>query len=242
MTSRPVAVVTGGSRGIGRAFVREAARRGFFVVVGFASNAGQARDAVEEARAEGSDAVVFGGDLTDRTVIEELAGVARASGPVHLVVNNAGLTHSVPLAALDPSTWQAGVDLNLGAPLWLTLDLLPDLRANRGSVLNIASTGGIIGSTHSVVYGATKAGLLGLTKTLARMLAPDVRVNAICPGPIATDLLDGIAEATMAEILAGTPIGRLGTPDEIAVAGMDIAGWTYCTGQTIVVDGGRVMS
>jgi 3-oxoacyl-[acyl-carrier protein] reductase len=241
VTSRPVAVVTGGSRGIGRAFVREAARRGHFVVVGYSSNQAEADAAVEEVRAAGSNGVAIGGDLSDIHAVEGLAAAAREAGPVNLLVNNAGLTLSGPLEGLDVTTWDYGIALNLTAPMWLAVCLVPELRANGGSILNVASTGGVIGSTHSLIYGASKAGLIGLTKTMARMLAPEVRVNAICPGPIATGLLDNIEQDTMAAILAGTPLGRLGTPEEIAVAGMDICQWTYCTGQTIVVDGGRVM-
>jgi 3-oxoacyl-[acyl-carrier protein] reductase len=158
-----------------------------------------------------------------------------------VVVNNAGLTLSRPLAEVQLDDWERGLAVNLTAPMWLTLKLVEPLRASGGAVLNVASTGGVIGSMHSLVYGASKAGLIGLSKTLARMLAPDVRVNAICPGPIATDLLDGIEDDTMAAIVGSTPLGRLGTPAEIAKAGMDICEWEYCTGQTIVVDGGRVM-
>jgi 3-oxoacyl-[acyl-carrier protein] reductase len=241
MSAAPVAVVTGGSRGIGRAFVQEAAARGYFVVVSYASNHVEAEAAVKEAQAAGTDAVAVAGDLADPAAVERVADVAMGAGPVAVVVNNAGLTLSRPLAEVQLDDWERGLAVNLTAPMWLTLKLVEPLRASGGAVLNVASTGGVIGSMHSLVYGASKAGLIGLSKTLARMLAPDVRVNAICPGPIATDLLDGIEDDTMAAIVGSTPLGRLGTPAEIAKAGMDICEWEYCTGQTIVVDGGRVM-
>lgn len=236
--ARGVAVVTGGSRGIGRAIAVEAAARGYDVVIA-------CRKAAEATRAEvvglGRRGHVVVGDLAELAAVEDLAETARRFGPVHLLVNNAGVTNSGSLDDLDIGRWNETIALNLTAPAWLSRCLAPDLRDNSGSIVNIASTGGVIGSVHSLPYGSSKAGLIGLGKTLARMLAPHVRVNTVCPGPIDTDLLDGITEAQMAEIVGATPLARLGRVGEIGRAVLDISEWTYCTGQTIVVDGGRVM-
>lgn len=236
-----VAVVTGGSRGIGRAFVVEAAQRGYAVVFSYHSRHEDAEQTLSAASAHGPSIKAVQGDLTEQATRERLIGAARDCGDISLLINNAGLTLSGPLESLDLSTWNYGLALNLTAPMALSQALATDLTTHRGAVVNVSSTGGLIGSVHSLVYGASKAGLIGLTKTLARMLAPHVRVNSLCPGPIDTELLAGVTDAQMAEILDGTPLKRLGQPEEIARAGMDLSEWKYCTGQTIVVDGGRVM-
>ena len=238
----PVAVITGGSRGIGRAFVLEAAARGYTVVFSYLSRRDDAEETLRLARSRDASVTAVQGDLSDPRAWADLVAAAREHGEVSLLVNNAGVTLSGPLHEVSLETWNRGLALNLTAPMWLSKELSTDIGAHNGAILNVASTGGVIGSVHSVIYGASKAGLIGLTKTLARMLAPHVRVNSLCPGPIATELLSGVTDEQLAGILAGTPMARLGTPEETASAGMDVCGWSYCTGQTIVVDGGRVMA
>jgi 3-oxoacyl-[acyl-carrier protein] reductase len=237
----PVAVVTGASRGIGRAVAIEAADRGFDVLVCCGTATDAAHVVADQVRERGRRSEVFSGDLAEPPVLPALCEAARRLGPVALLVNNAGATHSGPLDELDLATWERALALNLTAPVWLAKLLAPDLAANEGVVVNIGSTGGIVGSVHSLPYAATKAGLMGATKTLARMLAPAVRVNLVAPGITDTDLLDGITDAQRAEIIDGQPLRRLGDPEEIARVVLDVAGWTYATGQTVVADGGRVM-
>lgn len=236
-----VAVVTGGSRGIGAAICREAAARGYDVVIGFRTGKAEADAVASDIAAHGRASVAVEGDLADPSAVDDLAAAARRLGPVALLVNNAGITSSCSLDEVTRDDWNRAVAVNLTAPAWLAKALAGDLRRTRGAVVNVASVGGIVGSLHSLAYGATKAGLLGVTKTLARMLVPDVRVNAVCPGPIATDLLDGITDEQLATILVETPMNRLGTPEEVARVALDVSSWLFCTGQTIVVDGGRVM-
>lgn len=238
---RGVALVTGASRGIGRSIALEAAARGYDVVVAYGSRSADAEQVTSAIVSQGRRAVAVGGDLRATDDVEHLAQAALDFGPVSLLVNNAGVTLSCPLDELKISDWQDAIALNLTAPAWLAKLLAPALRAQQGAIVNVASSGGLIGSTHSLAYGSSKAGMLGLTKTLARMLAPDVTVNALCPGMAATELLDGITPEQFSDILAGTPSGRIATPEEIAQAVLDIAAWRYCTGQSIVIDGGRVM-
>lgn len=238
---RGVALVTGASRGIGRSIALEAAARGYDVVVAYGSRSADAAQVTSAIVSQGRRAVAVGGDLRATDDVEYLAQAALDFGPVSLLVNNAGVTLSCPLDELKISDWQDAIALNLTAPAWLAKLLAPALRARQGAIVNVASSGGLIGSTHSLAYGSSKAGMLGLTKTLARMLAPDVTVNALCPGMAATELLDGISPAQFSDILAGTPSGRIATPEEIAQAVLDVAAWRYCTGQSIVIDGGRVM-
>ena len=236
-----VALVTGASRGIGRAVALEAARRGYDVLVACGREQQRAEDVTAAIRDLGRRARVCTADLTTQGGIDATAAEARDLGPVTLLVNNAGVTNSGPLEDLNVSRWEQTLALNLSAPVWLTIRLAADLAAHGGSVVNVGSTGGIVGSVHSLPYAASKAGLIGATKTLARMLAPEVRVNLVAPGITDTDLLEGITDEQRHGIVHEQPLPRLGSADEIARAVLDVSSWTYATGQTIVVDGGRVM-
>lgn len=236
-----VALVTGASRGIGRAVALEAARRGYDVLVACGQDHRRADEVAAAVCGLGQRAGVCTADLTNRAGIDATIAAVRDLGPVGLLINNAGVTNSGPLQDLDAERWERTLALNLSAPVWLTVGLAADLAACHGSVVNVGSTGGILGSVHSLPYAASKAGLIGATKTLARMLAPDVRVNLVAPGITDTDLLDGITDAQRRGIVSEQVLPRLGSADEIARAILDVSGWTYATGQTVVVDGGRIM-
>lgn len=237
----PVAVVTGGARGIGRAICLEAARRGYDVVLGYCSAHGAAQEVVAGIEELGRAGLAVACDLADPAVAAALATAARLRGPVGLLVNNAGVTNSSTFDDMTREDWDGAVAVNLSAPAWLAKELTGDLMRTQGAIVNVSSHAALLGSMHSVPYGATKAGVLGLTKTLAGMLAPRVRVNAVCPGPVATDMLGALSADQEARVVANTPLGRVGAPAEIADVVMDVASWSYCTGQAIVVDGGRAM-
>jgi 3-oxoacyl-[acyl-carrier protein] reductase len=237
----PVAVITGGSRGIGRATCLEAARRGYDVVLGYSTSATKASAVVAEVRDLGPQALAVQGDLRTLADLGDLAAAATDLGPVALLVNNAGVTNSSAFEDMTREGWDGAVAINLTAPAWLSKELASELTRNRGAIVNVSSQAALLGSMHSVPYGATKAGVLGLTKTLAGMLAPHVRVNAVCPGPVATEMLDTLTPELEEEVLAATPAHRIADPWEIARVVLDVASWTYCTGQTVVVDGGRAM-
>jgi 3-oxoacyl-[acyl-carrier protein] reductase len=236
-----VALITGGSRGIGRAFVLEAARRGYTPVFGYRSRAADAAETVEAARGLGCDARAVASDLADLDAVDLLAAAARDAGAVVLLVNNAGLGEDVRLTQMTREVWERYLAVNLTAPCFLVRALSGDLAASRGAVLNVSSDGGVTGSLHGAPYGATKAGLIGLTRTLARELAPDVRVNAIAPGPVSTEMWDGMPEAQKRLVYDTTPLRRVATPQEIARAGLDLCEWPNVTGEVLVIDGGRVM-
>jgi 3-oxoacyl-[acyl-carrier protein] reductase len=237
-----VALVTGGSRGIGGAFVLEAVRRGFKVVFTYRSRKADADRTVAEAGKLGGEAIALQADLTNFDAIAEVAAAARAAGPVALLVNNAGLGEEFTLQTMQRDDWDRVVMVNLTAPTFLTKALRDDLVANRGSIVNVSSDGGVAGSLHGAPYGATKAGIIGLTKTIARELAPHVRVNAIAPGPVATEMWYAIDPETQKQVTEREVLlKRVAQPEDIARAGLDLASWPDATGIVVVLDGGRIM-
>ena len=161
---------------------------------------------------------------------------------MHLLVNNAGTMAHGLLGELTTEGWRRSFDVHVTAPMVLARGFAESLRATRGAILNVSSTGGVVGSVHGAAYGASKAAVLGLSKSLARELAPDVRVNTLAPGPVGTDMYADLPEDERRAVEDETPLGRVAEPREIAVAGLDLCHWTYATGQTLVVDGGRVMT
>ena len=240
--ARRVAVITGGSRGIGAAFVLEAARRGYRVVFSYRSRKDDADRVVAEASALGGDAVAVQADLIDFDAVGRVAAAARSVGPVALLVNNAGLGEEFSLETMGRNDWERIVAVNLTAPTFLIKELRSDLVAERGSILNVSSDGGVAGSLHGAPYGATKAGLIGLTKTMARELAPHVRCNAIAPGPVATEMWFSMDPKVQQQVVEREVLlQRVAQPADIARAGLDVASWPDATGIVVVLDGGRIM-
>ncbi len=241
MTS-PLAVVTGGSRGIGRAFVLEAVRRRYRVVFSFRSRDADAAETVELAAALGGEAVSVKADLERFEDVDAVIDAVRKQGQVSLLVNNAGIGEEFTLEQLTREAWERSVAINLTAPTFLAKAFKSDLIAQRGAILNVSSDGGVAGSLHGAPYGATKAGIIGLTKTLARELAPHVRVNAIAPGPVATEMWFAIDPAVQEQVMEREmPLKRIAQPEDIARAGLDIASWPDASGIVVLLDGGRIM-
>jgi 3-oxoacyl-[acyl-carrier protein] reductase len=240
--ARPLAVVTGGSRGIGRAFVVEASRRGYDVVFSYRSRQADADETVRLAAAVGGNAHSVKADLEDFDGVRAVAAAARKQGRVSLLINNAGIGEEFTLEELTREAWERSVAINLTAPTFLAKELKQDLVASRGAILNVSSDGGVAGSLHGAPYGATKAGLIGLTKTLARELAPHVRCNAIAPGPVATEMWFAIDPAVQEQVMEREmPLKRIAQPEDIARAGLDISSWPDASGIVVLLDGGRIM-
>jgi len=237
-----VALVTGGSRGIGRAFVLEAVRRGYRVVFSYRSRREEAENTAAAAGRLGGEAIPVQADLEDFDAVATLAVAARGAGAVALLVNNAGLGEEYRLEQLTRRDWERSIAVNLTAPTFLIKELRDQLVARRGSIMNVSSDGGVAGSLHGAPYGATKAGLVGLTKTVARELAPHVRCNAIAPGPVATEMWFAVDPETQKQVTEREVLlKRIATPEDIASAGLDIASWPDATGIVVVLDGGRIM-
>ena len=239
---RPLAVITGGSRGIGRAFVIEAARRGFDVVFSYRSREADAAKTCELAQDLDGEAISVRADLERFEELQKVVDAAHARGQVSLLVNNAGIGEEFTLEQLTREGWERSIAINLTAPTFLAKELKADLVSRRGAILNVSSDGGVAGSLHGAPYGATKAGLIGLTKTLARELAPHVRCNAIAPGPVATDMWFAIDPAVQEQVMEREmPLKRIAQPEDIARAGLDISSWPDASGIVVLLDGGRIM-
>jgi 3-oxoacyl-[acyl-carrier protein] reductase len=244
-TQRKVALVTGSATGVGRACAVRFAKLGFAVAVNYSKSEADARETVKLVEAEGVPALLCKANVADEPQVWEMvAQVAEALGRIDVLVNNAATTHFVPHTDLDALTnqvWQDIFSVNLMGAFYCTRAAMPLLKAAKGAIVNVSSVAGLSGQGSSIPYAASKAALNCMTQSLARAFGPDVRVNAVAPGPILTRWLAG-REAQVAKYLEQAPLGRAADPDDIADAVVYLAtGTTLTTGQVLVVDGGRTM-
>ncbi|MCI0701122.1 MAG: SDR family oxidoreductase [Planctomycetia bacterium] len=243
--SRKVALVTGSATGVGRACAVRFAKLGFAVVVNYSKSETEALETLQLVQACGVPALLFKANVADAAQVNKMIACAEAAyGRLDVLVNNAAMTHFIPhtdLDALTDDVWKEILGVNLLGAFYCVRAAMPLLRASKGSVVNVSSVAGLTGQGSSIPYCASKAALNCLTQSLARAFGPDVRVNAVAPGPILTRWLSG-RETQIAKFLEQAPLGRAATPDDIADAVIYLAtATTLTTGQVLVVDGGRTM-
>ena len=244
--SGKTALVTGGSRGIGRAICLELARRGAAVAVNFNRSAAAADAVVGEIEAMGGSAKAMKADVSDADEVAALFKSFRAEfGTIDILVNNAGMTRDNVIMLLKPDDFDAVINTNLRSA-WLCCKAASRvmMRKRSGVIINISSVVGIAGNGGQSNYAASKAGIIGITKSLAKELAVrGIRVNAVAPGFVDTDMTAELGDDIRAQAIAAIPLGRMGAPEDIASAAAFLASdaAAYITGQTLVVDGGMVM-
>jgi 3-oxoacyl-[acyl-carrier protein] reductase len=242
-----VALVTGASRGLGRAIALAYAAQGADVAVNYRGNKEAARETADAIGAAGRRAELIQGDTSaGREACEAIVKAALdAFGKVDILVNNAGITRDNLLMRMDAEEWDAVLSTNLSGPFWMTRAIArPMVKARAGRIINMSSAAGRMGNAGQANYAAAKAGLIGLTKTTARELASrGITCNAIAPGLIETDLTADLPEAATEAIRTLTPMGYVGSVDDVAAAAVYFASdeARYVTGQVIGVDGGMVM-
>ena len=240
----PAALVTGSSRGIGRAIALRFADDGYDVAVNYHTSDAAAEAVAEEVRDRDQEAVVAGADVSDADAAARLvATAADALGGLDHVVNNAGIDQHVYTAELDPDDFDRVMDVNVNSAFNVTKAALPRLRESEDdpSVTNISSILAHTGAPIECHYAASKGALLSLTRSHAEDFAPDVRANAIAPGHVETDMTDDRTAAEKREELAEIPVDRYGQPEDIADAAAYLRDATFVTGETLNVNGGELM-
>ncbi len=244
--SGKIAVVTGGSRGIGRAICLELAACGATVAVNYHQSAAAAAEVVSEIEKNGAAAQAVQADVRDSEQVGAMfKGIIAAHGTIDILVNNAGMTRDNVIMLMKPDDFDAVIDTNLRSA-WLCCKAAARvmMRKRRGAIINITSVVGLAGNGGQTNYAASKAGIIGLTKSLAKEVAVrGIRVNAVAPGFVETDMTADLSDEIKSQAIEAIPLGRMGTPQHIAKAVVFLASQdaAYITGQVLVVDGGMVM-
>jgi 3-oxoacyl-[acyl-carrier protein] reductase len=241
-----VAVVTGGSRGIGRAIALEFAARGAAVVVNYHKSPDAAGEVMKQIVDAGGKAAAFQADVSDFKQAESLIKFAiETFGDLHILVNNAGITKDTLIMMMSEADWDVVIDTNLKSTFNCSKAAVKHMMRKRyGRIINIASVAGQMGNPGQANYSASKGGQIAFTKSLGRELATrNITANAIAPGFVDTEILDAMSQETLEVMLKMVPLGRKGKPEEIAYAAAFLASdqAAYITGQVLGVDGGMAM-
>lgn len=238
-----VALVTGASRGIGRACALRLAKDGMTVIVNYSSSEAQAQEVVDQIKAEGGEAMALKADVSDNDQVKEMVKtIVKTYGQIDVLVNNAGVVKDEYLLMLNPDNLDKCFDLNVkGYFFCAQQSVLKMFRKKSGVIINMSSVSSVMALAGQTVYSATKGAVNSLTQTMAKELAPyGIRVNAVAPGFVQTDMLDQLPEEKKEEYIGAVPMGRFAQVEEIAslVSFLSSDESSYLTGQVIVLDGG----
>ena len=237
-------LVTGAAKGIGAAIVEEFAREGYQVLLHYNTSKQKAQNLKEKLTNNGQNVEIYKADLTKKAEVEQMVDTILSKyGKIDVLVNNAGISQIKPFADIEEDEWDNMINTNLKSVYLTTKAVINNMIMNKnGSVINISSIWGITGGSCEVHYSATKAGIIGLTKALAKEMAlSNIKVNAIAPGIIQTDMNNDLTEEDIEELKKEIPLQKVGTPIEIAKAVKWLAEAEYITGQVIRIDGGWQM-
>ncbi|TNE73150.1 3-oxoacyl-[acyl-carrier-protein] reductase [bacterium] len=241
-----VALVTGGSRGIGKAIALELSKAGATVAITYASSSAAADEVVKTIVEAGGKAIAYQANAIDfAKATEVVEDVVKQFGQLDILVNNAGITQDNLILRMTEEQWDSVIQTNLKSVFnYSKAAIRPMMRQRKGSIINMSSIIGITGNAGQTNYAASKAGMIAFSKSLAKELASrNIRVNSIAPGYITTDMTDKLDEKTLEGIKSATPLGRPGEPDDIANAVIFLASdaSSFITGETIKVDGGMAI-
>ncbi|ANF36524.1 3-oxoacyl-[acyl-carrier-protein] reductase [Bacillus sp. NEAU-CP5] len=246
MLNEKTAVVTGASRGIGRAIALDLAKNGCNVVVNYSGNEAKANEVVDEIKSLGQNAIAVKADVSNSEEVQNMMKEAVAAfSSIDILVNNAGITKDNLLMRMKENEWDDVININLKGVFNCTKAVTRQMMKQRsGRIINVSSIVGVSGNPGQANYVAAKAGVIGLTKSSAKELASrNITVNAIAPGFISTDMTDKLSKEVQDEMLKQIPLARFGDPSDISsvVTFLASEGSRYMTGQTLHIDGGMVM-
>ena len=235
------AIVTGGARGIGKAIVEELAKAGINVIANYNNSKKQAEQLKETLKKQGYNIEIYKADVSKKEEVKKLVNFAKNTfGEIDILINNAGIDEVKLFTEITDEDWNMMINTNLNSVFYTTKEIVPDMIKNKkGCIINISSVDGITGASCEVHYSVSKAAVNGLTKALAKELAPsNIRVNGVAPGAIQTDMNKNLSKEDIKEVEKEIPMGRLGTPEEIAKCVIWLVKDTYTTGQIISPNGG----